>query len=72
MGETMPIRLLIGGLHLLTASEERMQQTSTELKNRQPQQMIFCHCTGAKAIFRLHQDFPNACVNGHAGIKISL
>jgi 7,8-dihydropterin-6-yl-methyl-4-(beta-D-ribofuranosyl)aminobenzene 5'-phosphate synthase len=72
MGETMPIRLLIGGLHLLNASEQRMQQTITELKNRQPKQMVFCHCTGAQAVCRLHQEFPDACVNGHAGMKISL
>jgi len=72
MGETMPIRLLIGGLHLLNASEQRMQQTITELKNRQSKQMVFCHCTGAQAVCRLHQEFPDACVNGHAGMKISL
>lgn len=72
IGEPTPIRLLIGGLHLLAASETRMQQTILELKKRQPQQMVFCHCTGAKAVCRLHREFPTSCVNGHAGMKISL
>ncbi|MBT8044487.1 MAG: MBL fold metallo-hydrolase [Verrucomicrobiae bacterium] len=72
LGKSPPIRLLIGGLHLLTASEHRMQQIISELKKRQPRQMVFCHCTGAKAIRRLYQEFPAICADGHAGMKITL
>jgi len=34
--------------------------------------MVFCHCTGAEAVCRLHQEFPGAGRFGHAGMTIEL
>jgi len=65
------IRCLMGGLHLLQASEDRMQKTFEGLRKRAPEQMVFCHCTGAEAVCRLSHEFPGACQHGHAGMQIT-
>jgi len=65
------ILCLIGGLHLLQASENRMLKTFEGLRKRSPEQMVFCHCTGAEAVCRLSREFPNACQHGHAGMQIT-
>lgn len=51
--ERMPdikIRNIIGGLHLLLASEERLKQTADYLKNSQVENLYLLHCTGSQAI----------------------
>jgi len=71
-GGSGPVRLLMGGLHLLQASERRMDETIAALRSRQPGQMVFCHCTGAEAVCRLHREFPGAGRFGHAGMTVEL
>lgn len=70
VGGKMPIRLLLGGLHLLRASPRRMDETVAALRARQPERMVFCHCTGSQAVCRLNREFPDASVNGHAGMLL--
>jgi len=65
------ILCLMGGLHLLQASEHRMKKTFAGLRERAPEQMIFCHCTGPEAVCRLSQEFPGICKHGHAGMQIT-
>ena len=67
-----PVRLLLGGLHLHRASERRMAGTVAALADRKPGLMVFCHCTGPRAVCRLQHEFPGACENGHAGMVIDL
>ena len=67
-----PIDTLLGGLHLLAASPERMKRTIAALRANAPKRMGFCHCTGAAAIRRIWNEFPDACMEIHVGSQISL
>lgn len=67
-----PVRLAVGGLHLERASVRRMDETVRALRACRPAQMGFCHCTGLAAIRRLWDEFPEACVQAHAGMRIEL
>jgi 7,8-dihydropterin-6-yl-methyl-4-(beta-D-ribofuranosyl)aminobenzene 5'-phosphate synthase len=55
---------VIGGMHLLNASEERMQFTLEELRRRDIGTLVPLHCTGWKATLRLWQAFPQECREG--------
>lgn len=63
------IHTLIGGLHLLNASNQRLTRTIQELSNFSIQQLVPCHCTGDRATELLKQTF--ACTPGYAGMNIS-
>lgn len=67
-----PLRLLIGGLHLDNASPRRMEETVRALRECRPARMGFCHCTGFQAIRRLWNEFPDTCLQAHAGLKLEL
>lgn len=69
---TLPVHTLIGGLHLASASPERMERTISSLRTLAPQRMGFCHCTGASAIHRLWSEFPDACQEVHVGKQLIL
>jgi len=68
----LQVNTLIGGLHLAAASPDRMERTVAALQELAPQRMGFCHCTGAHAVHRLWQEFPNAYVEIHTGKRIHL
>ncbi len=68
----LPFGTLVGGLHLLNASEPRIAETVARLREISPRRMGFCHCTGAHAIRRIWNEFPNACFDVHAGLEIPL
>ena len=68
----VPVHTLIGGLHLAAASPVRMDRTVAALRELRPRRMGFCHCTGAHAIHRLWQEFPEACFEVHAGMRLVL
>jgi 7,8-dihydropterin-6-yl-methyl-4-(beta-D-ribofuranosyl)aminobenzene 5'-phosphate synthase len=53
-----PLRALIGGLHLGSASEERIQQTIARLRDAQLEILAPAHCTGWPATAKLWQAFP--------------
>ncbi|OQA34592.1 MAG: ribonuclease Z [Betaproteobacteria bacterium ADurb.Bin341] len=59
---------IIGGLHLLQASEERLQKTLRFLDDCAPELMVPCHCTGDESIKRIVQAFGTKRVQpGGAG-----
>jgi len=68
----LPVNTLIGGLHLAAASAARMDRTVAALRLIGPGRMGFCHCTGAPAIHRIWSEFPEACLEVHAGKRIIL
>ncbi|MDD3178803.1 MAG: MBL fold metallo-hydrolase [Opitutaceae bacterium] len=70
LAEGAPLRLIIGGLHLENASARRMEETVRALRSCRPAQMGFCHCTGLHAIRRLWREFPEECVQAHAGLRL--
>ena len=63
---------VIGGTHLLKASEERLEQTVSDLKGFGIQMLGASHCTGFKAAKRLAQEFPDAFFLNNAGTSFSL
>lgn len=65
-----PLDTLVGGLHLLAASPERMSRTIAALRANPPARMGFCHCTGLPAIHRLWSEFPGACMEIHTGMRL--
>ena len=62
---------VIGGMHLLNASTDRLAATSEALKRYQARLIVPCHCTGESAISLLRSRFPGECVKGGAGARFS-
>jgi len=56
-----PICAVIGGLHLGSASEERIEQTIARLRTANLDCLAPIHCTGWPATAQLWQAFPNIC-----------
>jgi 7,8-dihydropterin-6-yl-methyl-4-(beta-D-ribofuranosyl)aminobenzene 5'-phosphate synthase len=56
-----PVSAVIGGLHLGSASEERIQQTIARLRDAQLEILAPAHCTGWPATAKLWQAFPSLC-----------
>lgn len=54
-----PISAVIGGMHLLHASEERMDRTVEALRQMDVNLLAPAHCTGAQAKARLWAEFQN-------------
>jgi 7,8-dihydropterin-6-yl-methyl-4-(beta-D-ribofuranosyl)aminobenzene 5'-phosphate synthase len=68
----LPVDTLVGGLHLLAASAERMDRTVAVLRELMPRFMSFGHCTGAHAVHRLWNEFPAACHELHVGRRFEI
>lgn len=48
---------IIGGLHLIKASEERLSKTTEKLKEMKVERIYAGHCTGFKAQYKLYKEF---------------
>jgi 7,8-dihydropterin-6-yl-methyl-4-(beta-D-ribofuranosyl)aminobenzene 5'-phosphate synthase len=66
------IRAVIGGLHLMNASDERIAYTVSALQSFAPELIVPCHCSGERAIAALTDAFPHAVRIGYAGLRIVL
>jgi 7,8-dihydropterin-6-yl-methyl-4-(beta-D-ribofuranosyl)aminobenzene 5'-phosphate synthase len=53
-----PIHTVIGGMHLVSASPERMDKTVEVLRCLDVQRLLPAHCTGFAAMARLWHEFP--------------
>jgi 7,8-dihydropterin-6-yl-methyl-4-(beta-D-ribofuranosyl)aminobenzene 5'-phosphate synthase len=62
-----PVSAVIGGLHLGSASEERIQQTITRLRDAKLEMLAPAHCTGWPATAKLWQAFPDLCRSAGVG-----
>ena len=51
---------IVGGLHLLNASDDRLEQTLKFIAGCNPDFLVPCHCTGQKVIDRLIREFGRA------------
>jgi 7,8-dihydropterin-6-yl-methyl-4-(beta-D-ribofuranosyl)aminobenzene 5'-phosphate synthase len=51
------IRAVIGGMHLRSASQERIRRTIEELEKREIDILVPSHCTGEHAAFQFRQAF---------------
>ena len=66
-----PIHAIMGGMHLLHASPQRMEFTIAELTRLQVGCLMPCHCTGAAAVSRLWNAFPGRCAACPVGTVLS-
>lgn len=57
----------IGGTHLMSASDERLDYTVEALKRFNLEQIAPCHCTGLKGSLTLYQAFGDRFVHNPAG-----
>jgi len=62
------VRAVIGGLHLLNASRERLDQTVAALRPIEPDMMVPCHCTGELATDVLRNALGKRVSPGAAGM----
>jgi len=59
---TTRIKGIIGGLHLLNASPERLEATLAFFRECKPDFLMPCHCTGAQIVDRLRTEFGDTVV----------
>lgn len=67
----LPIRAVLGGMHLLHASRERLTWTMEHLERRGPPELYPIHCTGDAATRALFQHFPRSCHDWHVGESLT-
>ncbi len=60
LADSRNIHTLIGGMHLVSASQECMDKTVEALKKFKIQNLYPAHCTGFNASARLLQEFPES------------
>ena len=65
------IYAVIGGMHLLNASKERIRRTITVFREYNIQKIGVAHCTGAGAVRRFSDIFLDRCFSCSAGTRIS-
>ena len=63
---------VLGGFHLLNASEERIEATIRDLAKINPEFLGPCHCTGEKAINKMKEKFGDKCHHLRTGDIIEL
>lgn len=61
---------IIGGFHLKSASEARLQATAAALKALKPEFVVPCHCTGDAATDYLKQNLTISVQSGFAGYEL--
>ena len=66
-----PIHTVVGGTHLIRASEVQMELTIAELKEIGVQQLGPCHCTGMGTATRLAQEFGEGFFFNNASTSIT-
>lgn len=66
------VRGIIGGMHLLHTSSERLEQTCKKLQEWSPDFIIPCHCTGETAITAMISLLGERVKTGKAGMVLKL
>ena len=66
------IHTVIGGTHLVTASETRMRRTTESLREFDIQRLVPLHCTGFPAVARLWKEFPDRVSVCPVGTRLNL
>ncbi len=61
------IRAVIGGFHLISADEKRMERTILSLWSMNPEMLVPCHCTGEKAVRKFEKAFEGRVLSAEAG-----
>ena len=66
------IHTVVGGMHLLNASGERLSRTVKALNQMDIGCMIPCHCTGDGAVEYLEANLECTVVKGYAGMELEV
>lgn len=66
----MRVRGIIGGMHLLNASNERLEKTCEKLLEWSPDFIMPCHCTGENAMAVMAARLGSRLMTGQAGMKL--
>jgi len=72
LAETSEIQMVIGGSHLISASEDRLRQTIEALKGLGVRKLGLCHCTDLPAASVLAREFGESFFFNKAGTTIQL
>lgn len=63
---------VVGGFHLIDASEDRIRETVEKLVEIDPELIAPCHCTGDAAIERIEREFGEKLVRVNVGSRLIL
>ena len=66
------IRTVIGGLHLINASSERLARTAAALNEFDLHQLVACHCTGDESFAYLEEHLRCEVIQGYAGYCMNI
>jgi len=66
------VYMVIGGSHLIEASEERLWMTISALRDTGVQKLALCHCTGMPATVTLAQEFGENYIFNSSGKIINI
>lgn len=62
-----PVYAVMGGMHLVNASQERINRTLEYLRKIQPEHIAPAHCTGIYAASKIWNEFPEQCFSCSVG-----
>jgi len=65
-----PVRSVIGGFHLLHATEQRLEETCRYCSETVSEKIIPCHCTGDDAVNYMKARLPGKVDHGYTGMVI--
>lgn len=65
-----PLHTILGGMHLHSASDERIAWTMNKLQQFSIERFYPMHCTGTKAVAALWTAFPGRCCPCGVGVRI--
>lgn len=72
MTDNSPMNMLIGGIHLIDATDEKIDKTIELLREFDIKKLALCHCTGMKAMIKLYQIFGDKLLFNNVGTKLEL
>ncbi|MDA7747307.1 MBL fold metallo-hydrolase [Psychromonas sp.] len=72
IGQTKRVKTLLGGLHLVNASQQRLQRSIEYLNQQHIEKLYPAHCTGEYAMQLLKTQLNNEVEIAKAGLSISI
>lgn len=67
----VPLHAVLGGYHLASNDDSKVQQTVKDLKVMDPKVLLPGHCSGWRVKFEMEKELPGRLVPCTVGIKIS-
>jgi 7,8-dihydropterin-6-yl-methyl-4-(beta-D-ribofuranosyl)aminobenzene 5'-phosphate synthase len=67
-----PIALLVGGFHLASAGDSKVESIIAELRQLGVQKVLPCHCTGDKAIALFRSEYGEDFIQGGVGRVVAI